>query len=235
MSSSRVWKIAVFSVGALLCAYPAAHAATEGGPTQEQQAQQQDDRGQAKEQAGGEKSKSPDAARAEEAKEGDNDRESRRERMRKRMEAALFKGIELTDEQRATLDRLREESRAANTAWREEHKEELETIRRALHEARQEDDKEKAEAARQRLRELFADAPERGRINEYVKGVLTEEQQAVFDANYQAWRDEMRKRWERRREGESNGDGDAQPQKQEQKQEQEPPREQDAADGTHVS
>lgn len=187
MSRCMAWKVAVFGAGALLASLPAAVAAAPEQGAAGQQQQQAAEGGGAAEQA--------DAAQSEAKRES---RESRRERMRKRMEAALFKGIELSDEQRAELDAFREATYAAMAAWREEHKEELEAIRRAMHEARQEDDQAKAEAAREQFHALMQDAPSPDQFHDGVKAVLTEAQRPAYEANLQAWRDEMRQRWERR-------------------------------------
>ena len=49
-------------------------------------------------------------------------RQERREEMAKRARHALFRGIELTDDQKAQLKTLREEAKADREKWKEEHK-----------------------------------------------------------------------------------------------------------------
>lgn len=84
--------------------------------------------------------------------------------------------LDLSDDQKAQLKTIHEQNRAVLDKWREENKESLDAARNAMREAREQRDREAAQAARGDLQKLMAAAPARGQVRDQVMAVLTDEQ-----------------------------------------------------------
>ncbi|WP_432800280.1 Spy/CpxP family protein refolding chaperone [Poriferisphaera sp. WC338] len=118
----------------------------------------------------------------------DGDKPDGKERMRDRGHKALFKDIELSQDQRESIHEIFEQGRKEKEEWRESNSEALKAARAEMIEARKSKDKEAMDAAREKMRTLLQSAPKMESVFEDIKAELTPEQQKQFEANQKNFR-----------------------------------------------
>lgn len=135
--------------------------------------------------------------RQDEKREGDGDARHRRGG---RLTGALFKDIELTDQQ---LEQVREMGRAHMTrvrGWHKEHRDQLQTLHRQMRDARRDGDEAAADAAGDKLKALSETRPRFGDLFKQMRGVLsTDTERETFDANRARLREAIKEHRDKRR------------------------------------
>ena len=108
----------------------------------------------------------------------------------------LLRGVDLTDEQEKKIATVMEEAREEREAWRDENQDEIDELREQMRDAREDRDREAMRELGPEMRKLYEGAPKPDAALDTIRGVLTAEQQEVFDER----REEMQERMERGRE-----------------------------------
>ena len=129
-----------------------------------------------------------------EAGDGDRERGEGADRPARGRIHAMFKGVDLTDEQKTTLRQIHED-----------RKDQMKEIRGEMRDAHEAEDREAMRAAGEKLRAYLDET------HELIAAELTDEQREVFEANVQEMRERMEERRERRAEGgerERRGEGE---------------------------
>lgn len=127
------------------------------------------------------------------------DRGMRGDRRRGGPEAALLKGITLTDAQKTRVEALRKEQRDQSAKSREQ----FGAVMKEAREARQRGDTATARAKMTEVRTQMDAQRERHLAS--LRTILTTEQQRQFDANVAEWKERAAKRGEGRERGAWNG------------------------------
>ncbi len=121
---------------------------------------------------------------------------------------ALFKDIDLTEDQRVEVREIMEAGRDEMEAWRDEHRDQIKALREQMREAHQAGDDEKAAEVREQLRTLFESRPKPEDRADEIREVLTPEQTEQFDQNIEAIKQKMQERRDEMKERGPRGDGD---------------------------
>ncbi|MEM6393392.1 MAG: Spy/CpxP family protein refolding chaperone [Planctomycetota bacterium] len=142
--------------------------------------------------------------RKERRAERGEERKERGERKRGAGMKALFKDVNLTEEQREEVKDIMSPLREEMEAWHAKVKEAREANRAAMKEAREAGDPEAAKAAREKAKaEMEALLEERPKVDPYlddVRDILTADQQVTFDTNRKAIEAKMAERREQAKE-----------------------------------
>ncbi len=120
----------------------------------------------------------------------------------------LLRDLDLSDAQKTAIHEHAKSFGDKVKAFRDEHKDEIESLRKELQEAREAKDREKAEAVLAKMKALHEQAPKVTELLTAVRGELTDAQRPEFDARVEKFKAEMEERREERRpEGRGEGDG----------------------------
>lgn len=127
------------------------------------------------------------------------------ERSPRRMMKALFKDVDLTEDQREQVREIMGAGREEMEAWRDEHRDEMEDLRAQMREAHENKDKEQAAAVREKMQQLFESRPKPEDRADEIRQILTPEQTEQFDANLEQIKQKMQERREKMKERRSQG------------------------------
>lgn len=97
--------------------------------------------------------------RGERGPKGDKGDKGDRGKRGQNMTKALFKGVDLSEDQHAAIRELMPALKEKTQAFREENKDELQAFRKEMREAMQAKDKEAAEAIRAKMKKLMEQGP----------------------------------------------------------------------------
>ena len=126
----------------------------------------------------------PERGERREARDGERERGEGADRPARGRIHAMFKGVDLTDEQKTTLRQIHED-----------RKDQMKEIRGEMRDAHEAKDREAMRAAGEKLRAYLDET------HELIAAELTDEQREQFEANVQEMRERMEERRERRAEG----------------------------------
>lgn len=163
------------------------------------------------------------AAVAEENADDDDDRSSIRMKdpatgTRGMDEGALRRllhDLDLSEEQQSQIREALHDARERRMTWWREHGEDVRNLRHSVHQARQAGDREQFRESWAQLGELMFGAPDPSAVIQDVNAILTDEQRAQLEVNWQAARERMKhRRGQRHRDDRDQndaeqGDGDA--------------------------
>lgn len=92
----------------------------------------------------------------------------------------LFEGLDLTESQRARVDEIVAEQRAARQAWREENADQFDDFRQRMRASFSSGDDSAREAMRAEREAMMASMPD---YSDDIRDELTAEQRVIFDEN----------------------------------------------------
>lgn len=113
-----------------------------------------------------------------------------RQQMRHRALMGVLRELDLTDEQREKIRALAADGRQAMEAWRQEHETELTELREQIADAREARDREKLKGLHEKMKVLHASLPEKARLLERIKEVLTDEQRQKLEQRLEELREQ---------------------------------------------
>ncbi|MEO0587403.1 MAG: Spy/CpxP family protein refolding chaperone, partial [Planctomycetota bacterium] len=114
---------------------------------------------------------------------------------------AMFRDVDLSDEQKERVREILQEARSEREAWMAENGDQLRELREKMADARAVQDTDAAQAVAQELRTIMSAGPSPMGIAEDVRAELTAEQAEVFDRNF----DEVQQRVRDRSRGGAEG------------------------------
>lgn len=115
--------------------------------------------------------------------------------------------LNLTDDQKAKIRTILDDTRKAHEEFRSKNEETLKTLHEEAKAAHESGDREKARAAMEKLEKLRENAPKPGAALDKIKGVLNADQVKQLDQAIEAKKKEMHEQMEKRRaEMEKNGE-----------------------------
>ncbi len=115
----------------------------------------------------------------------------------------LFAGMDLSDEQKEQVREAMMAHHEERKAWHEANKERFQSIREQMKAAHEAGDRETMQSLREQVRTLMESAPKPDATHDTIRGILNEDQQAIFDERIE----KIRERMEQRREGGPDGKG----------------------------